>query len=213
MATTMRIRFGTVSVRHCEPSHSPASTATLHADGTRVRLRSFSTMPGSTATTRSMSASVLAAPEAETNRVLRAMRGQSHRLQHVRRLERSRRACRAGGYRDAFEVERDQQRLGFDAIEADVRRVRHARLGDAVDAPCPVTARRMPASSRSRSAASRAPSSAIFARAIARGHAHADDAGHVLGAGAAAALLLAAGQQRQQAQPAPDPQAPTPFGP
>ena len=66
-------------------------------------------------------------PEAEANRVLRAMRGKPHRLQHVRRLERARRARRAGRDRDAFEVERDQQRLGLDAIEADVRRVRHAR--------------------------------------------------------------------------------------
>ena len=53
--------------------------------------------------------------------------GQPHRAQHVRRLERARRAGRSGRHRDAFEIERDQQALGLDAIEADVRRVRHAR--------------------------------------------------------------------------------------
>ena len=66
-------------------------------------------------------------------RVLRAMRREAHRPQHVRRLERARRAGRAGRHRDAFEVERDQQRLGLDAVEADVGRVRHARVAGAVD--------------------------------------------------------------------------------
>src|SRR5918993_2509735 len=47
--------------------------------------------------------------EAEANRVLRAMARQVHGLQHVRRLERARRARRSGRYRDAFEVERNQQ--------------------------------------------------------------------------------------------------------
>ena len=67
--------------------------------------------------------------EAEAHRVERACVGKSHRLQHVRRLERARRAGRARRHRDAFEVERDQQRLGLDPIEADVGGVRHPRTG------------------------------------------------------------------------------------
>jgi hypothetical protein len=47
--------------------------------------------------------------------------------QYVRGLERARRAGRPGRHREPFEVQRDQQRLRFDAVEADVRRVRHAR--------------------------------------------------------------------------------------
>ena len=98
-----------------------------------VRPRSFSTRRGSTSTTRSTSSCVENMPEAEAQRVLRAVRRQAHRLQHVRRLERARRAGRSGRHGDAFEIERDQQALGLDALEADVGRVRHARLARAVD--------------------------------------------------------------------------------
>src|SRR6185312_9736917 len=70
--------------------------------------------------------------EAESQRVLRSMRRQPHRLQHVRRFERPRRAGRASRHRDAFQVERDQQALSLDAIEADVGRVRNASFAIAV---------------------------------------------------------------------------------
>ena len=56
----------------------------------------------------------VAGAEAEADRVLRAVRGQAHRAQDVRGLERARRAGGAGRHRDAFEIERDQQRLRFD---------------------------------------------------------------------------------------------------
>ena len=93
----------------------------------RVRLRSFSTSRGSVSTTRSTSASVENDTEAEAERVLRPMHGKAHGLQHVRRLQRARRAGRTGRHRDALEVQRDQQALGLDPIEADIGRVRHAR--------------------------------------------------------------------------------------
>src|SRR5262245_2736614 len=61
------------------------------------------------------------------------MRGKPHRAEHVRRLERARGAGRPGRYRYAFEIQRDEQALGFDAIEADVRRVRDTQVPRAVD--------------------------------------------------------------------------------
>src|SRR5690348_3718600 len=70
--------------------------------------------------------------EAEADRVLRAVRRQAHRAEHVRRLQC---AGRAGGARrdgEALEIERDEQRLRLDAVEADVGRVRHARASAAV---------------------------------------------------------------------------------
>src|SRR5205823_2148558 len=66
-------------------------------------------------------------PEAEAKRVLRPVRRKPHRAQHVRRLQRARRAGRACRYGDTFEIERNEQALGFDMIEADVRGVGHAR--------------------------------------------------------------------------------------
>src|SRR6476646_841680 len=71
--------------------------------------------------------------EAEAKRVLRAVRREPHRAQHVGRLERSGRACRSGRHGDPFEIERDEQALSFDAVEADVRRIWHATIACAVD--------------------------------------------------------------------------------
>ena len=98
-----------LSVGH---AHARASASRRSCrEPSRVSARSFSTSRGSTSSTRSTSASVVDSAEAEAERVLRAVRRQAHRAQHVRRLERARRAGRAGRHRDAFEVERDQQRL------------------------------------------------------------------------------------------------------
>src|SRR5467141_1242220 len=55
-------------------------------------------------------------PQTEAQGVLRPVRREAHRAQHVRGLERARRAGRSGRHRDAFEVECDQQALGFDVI-------------------------------------------------------------------------------------------------
>ena len=178
----------------------------LSSTGVRVRLRSFSTMPGSTAITRSMSASVFAAPRLKRIEFCVAVRVEAHRLQHVRRLERARRTGRAGRHRDALEIERDQQRLGLDAIEADVGRVRHARLARAVDARCPAPRAGCPPRADRAARPDARPSSAILLAAIRAATPMPTMPGDVLGAGAAAALLPAAGQQRQHAHAALDPE-------
>ena len=61
--------------------------------------------------------------KAESNRILRSMRRQSHRLEYVRRLECARGTRRPRRDRNPFQVERNQQRLRLDAVEADVGRV------------------------------------------------------------------------------------------
>ena len=124
------------------------------------------------------------------------------------------RAGGAGRDGDALQVERDQQRLGLDAIEADVRRVRHARLPPPLTA-VPVTPREdallEAIAQRRESRRLRRPS---LPRASSRRDAEADDAGDVLRAGAAAALLLAAGHRAGAAgAPRRIQSAPTPFGP
>ena len=58
--------------------------------------------PAARRSTRSISASVLSCAEAEADRVLRAMGAEAHGLQHVRRLQRSRRTRRAGRHRNAL---------------------------------------------------------------------------------------------------------------
>ena len=132
--------------------------------GARDRLRSFSTSPGAPRSTRSISVSVLAAPRLKRIEFCVRCAAKPHGLQHVRRLQRPGRTGGSGRDRDALQIQRDQQRLGLDAIEADVRRVRHARRRRPVDRGAG-TPRSTPASRRSRSAASRAASSAILPRA------------------------------------------------
>src|SRR4051812_31345479 len=75
----------------------------------------------------------VACPETESNGVLRTMRRESHRAQHVRRLQGPGGAGRSRRYGESLEIQSDQQRLGFDAVEADVGGVRDAGLGRAVD--------------------------------------------------------------------------------
>ena len=70
--------------------------------------------------------------EAEPQRIPRERLRQAHGLENVRRFERARRTRGPGRHRDALEVERDQQRLRLDAVEADVGRVRNAAIGRAV---------------------------------------------------------------------------------
>src|SRR5579872_5266856 len=53
--------------------------------------------------------------------------------QHVGGLGGAARTSRAARYRETFEVERDQQRLTINAIETDVRGIRHPRRACAVD--------------------------------------------------------------------------------
>ena len=146
----------------------------------------------------------VAEAETEADGALRAPRRQPHRPQHVRRLERARRAGRAGRHGDPLEVERDQQRLGLDAVKADVGGVRHA-LAAAVDRRVghrfqdrgfqPVAQRAQPGRLAGQLAAGQR-----------RRHAEADDGRHVLGAGAPVPFLTPAGRGGGEARPAPDPE-------
>ncbi len=58
---------------------------------------------------------------------------QADRRQHVRRLGRAARARRAARHRESLEIERDQQRLAVDSVEADIRSVGRPRRARAVD--------------------------------------------------------------------------------
>ena len=146
--------------RHDDPL---AGTAHRRAG---ARRRSFSHQPSAAPpTTWSISASVVVLPEAEAQRVQRAMVREAHRLEDVRRLEGARRARRTGRHGDALEIERDQQRLRLDAVERDVGGVGHRGPADRRSPTCPARWSRMPCSSRSRSAATRGAASAACCRA------------------------------------------------
>src|SRR5581483_4020539 len=71
--------------------------------------------------------------QAEADGVLRPVQRESHRLEHVRRLQRAGRAGGPGRYGDTFEVQGDQQRLRLDPVEADVRGIWHPQLPIAID--------------------------------------------------------------------------------
>src|SRR5438034_5909449 len=67
----------------------------------------------------------------ETNRAVRELVAAAQRAQNIRRLERGRRACRAGRHRDL--LDRHDQRFALDEIEARVEIVRDAMRHAAVD--------------------------------------------------------------------------------
>jgi hypothetical protein len=132
------------------------------------------------------------------------VRIEAHRLEHVRRLERARRARRSGRHGDALEIERDDERFGLDALEADVAGVGDAGVGPAVDVR-----------------AGHGGEEIALERVAQRGHAadlgearpgacggdaEADQCRDVLGAGAAVALLASAGHLRDQPRAAAHPQ-------
>ncbi len=68
---------------------------------------------------------------------------QSDCAQYVRRLSRAAGACRSARHREAPEVERDQEWLGVDSVEANIRCVGsprracavHVRIGNAIEDP------------------------------------------------------------------------------
>ena len=143
--------------------------------------------------------------ETEPEGVLRAVRGQPHRLEDVRWLECARRAGGARRHRHALEIERNQQALGLDAVEADVGGVRDTRFANPVD----------------RGAGDRAEDSLLEAiakllhthglrRQLAsgktRGNPQTRNGRNVLGAGAPVTFVLAAGQDRVHSCAALDPQ-------
>jgi len=127
-------------------------------------------------------------------------------------LERAGGARRSRRHRHAFEVERDQQALGLDPIEADVGRVRHPRT----DGPVHDRPRNRTEDAGLQPIAKRRQPPALFrhlARRDARRHSHSDDAGDVFGPGAAAAFLASAGQDRHHPQAAPNPERTDALGP
>src|SRR5579884_4079462 len=63
----------------------------------------------------------------------RLRRREPHRKQNVRRLNRAARARRTTRYRESTEVQRNYHRFAFDTVEPDIRGVRHAVYGRAVD--------------------------------------------------------------------------------
>ena len=187
MATTIRMLLCTSTLSRC-PTSVPArcvlvlSHATAERAGPwlasvrlltrpcascRVSPRSFSTSRGKHGDHAIDLVLGREQPQAEAQRVLRPMRGEAHRPQHVRRLERAGRAGRPGRDGDALEIERDQQALGLDAIEADVGRVRHPRVARPLTTVPGHALRGCRLSSRSRSAPTRAASAASLATASA----------------------------------------------
>ena len=137
---------------------------------------------------------------------------EAHGAQDVRRLERSRRAGRPGRHRDSLEVERDQEALGFDAVEADVRRVGDARRSDTVDC------RPADALQDAVFEAIAQPRQPIaFARQLVHSKAgrdaEPDNRRHVFGPGAPIALVLAARHRRHHSRAAFDPQRAGAFRP
>ena len=117
----------------------------------------------------------------------------------------------AGRHGDAVEVERDQERFGFDPVEADVagvgdtpggvtvdHRARHAGQNAAFE---PVAERRHAVRLRR----------ALVECQLRRGP-EPDDGGHIFGAGAAIPFLLATGRLRREARAAPDPERPDALG-
>src|SRR5579884_1773199 len=63
--------------------------------------------------------------QAEADARTRALRTKAHSTEHVRRLDRSRGTRRAGRNRQALEIQRNDQRLTFDVVEINIRRIRH----------------------------------------------------------------------------------------
>ena len=122
-------RGGSAGVADVE--HGVVQTANGHAVRNPLKR---STIPGKTSTKRSMSASVRRPADRDAQRVIGV---DAHRRQHRRRLEHLRRARRPGVHGDAVLVEREQDRFGFDAVDADAQQVGQrsfgARIAEALD--------------------------------------------------------------------------------
>ena len=123
----------------------------------------------------------------------------AHRGEHRRRLERLARARRARVHRDAALVEREQDRLGLDAVDAEAHEVGEAvgRVAEALDAGHARDALRAPVAPRALRSRR-----LVVARVerVRRGGAEADDGGDVLDAGPPRPLLRATDHERREAQ-------------
>ena len=83
----------------------------------------------------------------------------AHRREHRRRLEHLRRARRTGVHRDAVLVECEQDRFGFDAVDADAQQVGERAFGARITEPLDPRDGRAPAAARAIRARCRAASS------------------------------------------------------
>ena len=157
-----------------------------------------STIPGRTSTKRSTSA--VDRRPARREIAQRVVGVDAHRLEHGRRLEHLGRARRARVHGDAVLVEREQDRLGLDAVDADAHEVRE-RLG-----PDRRSARRRDA--RADTVAAGAIERALrvpLPPDVDAGRTPAPNPtprGHVLDAAAPRPLLRAADEERREAQAA-----------
>ena len=142
-----------------------------------------------------------------SRRASRPLRGDRARTRDARR-----RAGRARRYRDPFEIQRDQEGLGFDPIEADVRGVRYPRIARAVD----VGIRHGREDTVLETIAQRREPCRLVAHlrhGALCGNPHPDDAWHILRTCPAIAFLLAAAEKRRQAHAALGPQRPDALRP
>ena len=149
--------------------------------------------------------------ETESNSALDARIGQAERAQDVRGFERARRARRSGRDGDALEVERDDQRFAFDALETDVRGVRHAAIAIAVDH----RSRHPLEDAALETISERSDSSVGGDETLAgqlRGDTQSDERRHIFSACATAPLLSAACQNRREADAAANPDGAHAFG-
>ena len=73
------------------------------------------------------------AGKTESDGTVRQSVGDVHRLQYMRRLEAAAAAGGTGAGADALLAEQQQDRLGFEMLEADVGRVGKSLIGSAVD--------------------------------------------------------------------------------
>ena len=131
----------------------------------------------------------------------RALGGDPHGGQHVRRRHRPARAGRAGGNGEAAQIERDHQRLAIDAVEVHVGGIGRAVPPRAIDAGVPGmrSSTPLPAGRAARPDARHSPSRHSAATSAAAPQAR--NAGDILRAGAPVALVMAAESDRRQARP------------
>ena len=106
-------------------------------------------MRDATSTTASISAStcstVFDRPSEKRTLDRACSSGQPDRRQHMRWLRRAARTRRAARYRESLEVERDQQRLAIDAVEANVGSVARRAARPRRSRACPERDREFPA--------------------------------------------------------------------
>ena len=142
--------------------------------------------------------------QAEAQAGARALRQHAHRCQHMRGLRSAGHAGRATGDGQSLQVERDHQRLAFQVIEPEIRRIRHSRRFPAIDSSL-IHARK---NALLQPVAQCGEPRGTVARDEGLRHlrrmSQPDDARQVLRAGAALAFLRSAEEQRLRMRAPPD---------